>query len=203
MKSTKTTRNHTIRLLFTGIILAAATLACNAPGLQFGSASAPTATVQTSQEAYNSFNSKWRNLNLATPNGPFSITFSEAELTSAVNIGIAQQEDDSGTAAPIHNVQVVLRDGAIGIYGQVGSDALAVNGTLTVIPSIGADGLVHITITDVQFGPVQLDQSMLDEMRSRVEQSINEPIQASPFHIVLNAITIASGELTISGTITP
>jgi hypothetical protein len=203
MKSTKSTRIYTIQLLFVALILAAASLACNAPGVRRGSASAPAATVQTSQEAYESFNSKWRNLNLATPNGPFSITFTEAELTSAVNVGIAQQEADSGTAVPIHDVQVALRDGAIGIYGQVGTEPVAVNGVLTVVPTIGTDGLVHIAISDVQFGPIQLDQSMLDEMRTRVEQSINQPILASPFHITLNAITIANGELTISGTIIP
>lgn len=190
--------------LFTTLILIAlplASLACNAAAFSRVGAPAPAQDVQPSADALASFNSKWRNLNLATPSGPFSITFTEAELTSAANAAIAQTEADSGQAIPIDNVQVHLRPEAIDVFGQVQLDPLTVNGLITFVPSIGADGRIHLEIAEVEFGPLDVDETLLDEIVASVEHSINEPIQASPSKITLTSLVIDQNLLTISGTI--
>ena len=60
-----------------------------------------------------------------------------------------------------------------------------------------------MTIQSVEFGPLEVDPGLVDEIASTVEASINEPIQASQLDITLTNIDIANGELTVSGVISP
>ncbi len=175
------------------------TLACNAP---LGASGKPSEAVLPSDEALASFHSKWRALNLATPSGPFTLTFTEAELTSAVDAAIREAEAD-GADIPFEDVQVQLANGAINVYGTVHMPPLAFSGLITIVPTIGPNGTVEITITRIEFGPLEFDSATFDQLAAAVEQSINAPIVASPFHITLSAISITNGEMTISGTIAP
>jgi hypothetical protein len=178
-------------------------LACNMPGPRIGGPEKPTQAPTPSAESLESFNDKWRDLNLATPDGPFSMTFTEAELSSALADALQEAKVDGGQDIPIENPSVVLKDGTINLYGQVSINTFQANGLIVAVPSIGQDGLIHIQISSVEFGPIDLDPSLLDTLVSNIEQSINAPIQSSPFNIVLTSITIADGEMTIDGTITP
>lgn len=175
------------------------TLACNAP---LGVSSKLPEVIQPSDEALASFRSKWRALNLATPNGPFTLTFTEAELTAAVDAAIREAEAN-GADIPFEQVQVRLTEGTVNVYGTVPMQPLSFSGTITIVPTIGPSGLVEITITRTEFGPLEFESTTFEQLATAVEQSINVPIVASPFHITLSAITINDGELTISGAIAP
>jgi hypothetical protein len=177
-------------------------LACNMPLLR-GSSQSPPYTVEPSEEALASFNSKWQEVARSTPTGPFNLTFTEAELTSAVAEAIAQTETDTGEDIPLSNVQVFLDDGVISAYALVQLEMLEINGLITIVPHIGDDGLIHVTITSAEFGPMELGPDTLAEVTTTIERSINQPIQASPVDVTLTALTIADGLLTVSGTINP
>lgn len=187
--------------LITAMALSA--LACNLPGPRLGGPEAPAEAPLPSEDALESFKEKWRELNLATPDGPFSITFTEAELTSALASAIEQQEADTGEPIPVQDPRVVLADGQINVYATIALDVATASGLIVASPTIGPDGLVSIDIVSAEFGPLDLDPQMLDDLAARVERSINEPIQASPFDIQLSGIDISSGQMTVSGTITP
>lgn len=180
------------------VVLAAA--ACNMPGPKLGGPEAPADAPTPSDAALESFNDKWRDLNLATPYGPFSITFTEAELTSAFDEAITQSEA-GGEEVPISDPRVVLRDGLFYVYAILDLDVTQASGLITARPSIGADGLVDLTVESVEFGPVDVDPSILDSIADEIARSINEQILASPFNITLTQVTSENGELTISGTI--
>lgn len=190
-----------IRLSIGALLLSS--LACNMPGPRLGGPEAPTQAATPSAESLESFDDKWRDLNLATPAGPFSMTFSEAELSSALAKAIHQAEADGGQDIPIQNPGVVLKDGVIELYGQLTTSAFQANGLIVAVPTIGPDGLIDIQITSAEFGPIELDPALLSEMVTSIERSINEPIQSSPFDITLSTITIADGQMTIEGTIAP
>jgi uncharacterized protein YpmS len=197
---------HYPRIIFSLLgssLLALSALACNMPGFQLGGPQPPPQTVQPSGEALASFNDKWRTLNFATPDGPFSITFTNEELTSVVAEAIAQTEADTGETIPIQDIQVIMGDGVVNIYGRVNVSGFEANGLIVVVPSIGADGRLHAEIASIQYGPLQLDPSVLDQVMASVEQSINSPIQSSPFNITLSDVTVTNGQMTINGTITP
>lgn len=182
------------------ITLLLSTAACNMPGPKLGGPQPPADAPAPSDAALESFNDKWRELNLATPYGPFSVTFTEAELTSAFNNAIVKSEAN-GQDVPIDDPRVVLRDGLFYVYAMLDLDVTQTSGLITARPSIGADGLVQLTIESAEFGPVDVDPSMLNSLAAEIAQSINAPIQASPFQITLNQINSENGELTISGTI--
>jgi hypothetical protein len=184
-------------------LLALTALACNAAGVSQLGPAVPTEPIEVSEEALASFNSKWRDLSVATPDGPFTISFTEAELTSAVNEAIEQTEADNGQPIPLEGVEAHIRDGAIDVYGQAKIDPLTINGVVTVVPFIGPDGWIELDIANVEFGAIEIEDEMLDELVESVEHSINEPIQASPLNIQLETISMANNELTISGTLNP
>jgi uncharacterized protein YpmS len=184
-------------------LLALTALACNAAGVSQLGPAVPTEPIEVSADALASFNSKWRDLSVATPDGPFAISFTEAELTSAVNAAIEQTEEDSGQSIPLEGVEVHVRDGAIDVYGQAKIDPLTINGVVTVVPTIGPDGWIELDVASVEFGAIEIEDEMLDELVDSVEHGINEPIQASPLDIQLESISMANNELTISGTLNP
>lgn len=191
-------------IAFTLLVLALSALACNAAGLsRNGPAVPPAPAAEVSQNALESFNDKWREINLATPGGPFSVTFTEAELTSAVHAGIAQAEADTGQRLPIENVQVALQDGSVAVFGQVKVDPLTMNGQIIAVPYVDTAGDVRLDVTSAEFGMFEVDQALLDSAVASVENSINQPIRSSPGNINVNNVAVTNGSLTVSGTITP
>jgi hypothetical protein len=195
--------SQTAAVRLTVLALLLTTLACNMPGARLGGPEPPAQVATASAESLESFDDKWRDLNLSTPAGPFTITFTEAELSSALAEAIRQAEADGGEDIPIQNPGVVLQDGVINLYGQISTNTFEANGLIVAVPTIGPDGLVDIQISSAEFGPVELEPALLNTLVESIERSINEPIQSSPFDIILTTITIAGGQMTIDGTITP
>ncbi len=196
------TLNRKLTITLVLVFLTLGGLACNAAAASRIGTPLPSQNIEPSADALASFNSKWRTLSLATPNGPFSVTFTDAELTSAAAAALAEAEADGGQAIPFRDVQVHLRPGAIDVYGTAQIDPLTVPGRITIVPVLGPDGRVRLDVADTQFGPLQMDAGLLSEVVRSVEQTINEPIQAAPFNITLTDVTITDGEITINGTIT-
>lgn len=184
-------------------MLTAASLACNMPTPQIAGPQPPPDAPTASADSLQSFNDKVRDLALATPGGPFSITFSEAEMTSALAESIREHEADTGESLPIQNPQIVLRDGLVYVYAQLQLDVTQATGLITAQPRIGADGLVDIEIVSAEFGPIDLDPGMLDDMVTQVEDALNAPIQAAPGTVTLTEIVISGGQMTFNGAITP
>jgi hypothetical protein len=162
----------------------------------------PDAPV-ASDEALQSFTDKVQDLGQSPPIGPFSVTFTEAELTSALAEALAQQEAGTDEALPVQNPQVLLRDGQISVYMTVQLDGAQVNGLVTAHPAIDANGLVDITVTGVEFGPIVLDPAQFDALTAEMERTINDPIQASPTRVVLTEIVVSGGQMTVSGATMP
>jgi hypothetical protein len=193
-------RSWQVVLLILALFLA--TLACGLPSPNLGGPTPPEFAPQPSPDALASFNDKWRSLNLATPDGPFTMTFTEGELTSALARAI-DEDTSSNNPIPISNPSIILQDGQILMYGTIQLEIAHARGLITAGPSIGENGLVSIDITDAEFGPVAVDPGVIDALEARIAQAINEPIQTSPFHISLNQIQISGGQITINGSIAP
>jgi len=184
---------------FVILILLLSTIACNLPSTRIGPQPPSDAPIP-SDDALASFKDKWRSLNLSTPNGPFSVSFTEAELTSAMDQAI-EQRSAQGDDVPITDPRVVLKDGKIYLYTQLQMDVTQAGGLIMAVPAINENGLVELTIESAEFGPVDIDPTNLQTLADEIEKAINEPLLASPFNIQLTQIVVANGEMTISGTI--
>ena len=201
---TSRTHHHLWLPAVAAAVLAISALACNLGAARNFAPPTPPATVEASEDALHSFNNKWRDLNITTPNGPFSLSFTEAELTSAVTEAIDRAEAQQGQSIPLEDVQVHTNaEGTIDVYAKVMLEPLALNGLITVVPAISPQGRVELDVTEAEFGPVDVDTSMLEDVVNGVEQTINEPLQTSPFDITLTGITVTDTEMTITGTIGP
>jgi hypothetical protein len=88
------------RILVMAVCLTLAALACNMPSPRIAGPEPPPDAPVASDEAFESFTDKVENLGSVPPVGPFSVTFTEAELTSALAEGIVQQEAGTGEALP-------------------------------------------------------------------------------------------------------
>ncbi len=185
-------------------LLTFSALACNfpfAPQSQSGAATPPR-QVEFTESDLESFNTKWRGLVMATPGGPFTVTFTEAELNAAMQQAITQARAD-GREIPISSAQLVLADGQIQVYTQVSLGPIQPTGVIRIAPAIAPDGSIDVTIVSVDFGMIQFDTAMLDELVAMLERSINDPIQASPVDVRVETISLTEGELTVGGTLTP
>lgn len=192
-------QNKQYRIIFVLAISILTSLACN----QLSGPKPPEKIAKPSSEALASFNQKWSNLFRTTPTGPFSISFTGAEMTSAAAKIIEQAKTESGKSIPVEDVQVVLEDDVINIYGRADIDYIEASGLVVVVPAINADGHLQITTQSVEFGALEIDPTYLSEILNMVESTINEPIQNAPFTITLTAILIDNGQMTINGVITP
>lgn len=181
------------------LVLMLSLLACNLPWV--AGPPAPADIVEPSVDALESFNDKWRSLVMSTPAGPFSLTFDEGELTSAVAEALAQAQRDGEPPIPLHDVQVSLHDGSIEVFGRANLDALTVNGQITLVPSVSDTGQVAVAVQQVTFGSLQIEDATLVELSRLVEHTINQPMQVSPVVITLQTITVTEGQLTLSGTL--
>ncbi|MCC6904333.1 MAG: hypothetical protein IT326_00720 [Anaerolineae bacterium] len=175
-------------------------LACNLPAPATEVAPPPpTLAPEQSSAALDSFNNKWREVSLTAPDSPFSVTFTESELSAAINAAIDEAEASGLSPVPINSASVALRDGAIYIYAGAALGIVEANGVVVATPSIGANGMVDIALQSAEFGAVELDETLLTEIETSIEESINTPLTTSPFPITLTGITIDQGSLTIGG----
>ncbi|GAB4478625.1 MAG: hypothetical protein Kow00124_23270 [Anaerolineae bacterium] len=185
-------------------LLALSALACSFPFIaqNQSEASTPPRQVEFTESDLESFNTKWRGLVLATPDGPFSVTFTEAELNAAMQQAITRARAD-GREIPISSAQLVLAEGQIQVYAQVALGPIQPTGVIRIAPSIAPDGSIDVTIVSVDFGMIEFDTAVLDELVTMLERSINDPIQASPVDVRIETISLTEGELTVGGTLTP
>lgn len=186
------------RLLLSSILLVLAPVCC---AIYIGAPQPPfNRTVEASAEALASFDEEWHTV-VAGPPGDFAMTFSEAELTSAVWDAISQAEIESGEDIPISNLQVYLEDGLMHLYGTIDAGPVQSGGVVVVQPTVGADGQVDIAISSADFGLIELSQTDLNSLETEVEDALNSWIVSSGANVT--AITVANGQLIINGSTGP
>jgi hypothetical protein len=165
--------------------------------LPFGGAQPPVdRTVEPSQEALDSFDQEWQSAVLGPP-GDFTMTFSEAELTSALWDSIAQMEAETGEDIPISDTQVFLQDGTLYIYGAVDAGAIQSDGLIAAQPSVGPDGTIDIAITSVNFGVIQMSQADVDVLEAEVESALND--WAAAYGATVTGVAITDGQFIVTG----
>jgi hypothetical protein len=126
---------------------------------------------------------------------PVTVTFSDADLTSAVGLYFPQ----TLSGATLSDPAVHLRAGQIVL--DMTAAAAFVRTTATVIASVGVqNGHPDAAVVSATIGGVALPQSVSDQIAAQLDQALSA---ALPAKLVISSVTATSGLLTVVGVANP
>jgi uncharacterized protein YpmS len=159
----------------------------------------PPYVIAPSDETAQQFKDRWDTIVKGSPDGTFTITVTEEEMTSLAAQMLAEQEN----APPISDLQIHLRDGRIEVYATVSlGDSLPVPG-MAAFSAAAIDGGISVALEEVSFGPLPIPDSALETATDLLNELIAESIQNEMERAVITDVQISAGEMTLTGTITP
>jgi hypothetical protein len=183
------------RVFGSSLLLAVASLACS---IGLGGPTPPASPIPVSTEAAGQFENLVTQAVGSSRDGEVSIVVTEEQLTSYLALRLQETPD-----APLQDVQVYLRDGQIILFGnaQVGSFNAPAEIRLTV--ATNPEGGVDVDVSDANFGPVPVPQSMLDTLSATLDEAMSGQFGPQATGVRVSSLTIGDGEMTITGTANP
>jgi len=168
-------------------------LACNFQGL---ARSQSREVIPVSTEAMKSLQDEISSAldEVANGSGDITITIDEVELTSLVTFELEKLQEP-----PILSPQVYLRDGQMQIFAILNQDNFNTPIQMTVEVTADAGGYPQIQIISAKMGPVPLPESLLEQMKSLMDDALSEKIYTQTNQIFIRSIEIANGVMTIQG----
>lgn len=134
------------------------------------------------------------------PDGAFSLTISEEEMTSLV---VQFLEEEQQEQVIVSQPQVHFRNDRIEVYAMV---HIAESFTLPALLAFTADvvdGKVDVTIEEVTLGPIPAPESLTQSMTEQINQAFAESTTSDDGDVVITDIEIGDKELTIHGQTVP
>jgi uncharacterized protein YpmS len=157
----------------------------------------PPYVITPSDDAIQHFKERWTTALDGSPDGSFTITVTEEEMTSLAVQQLAKQADPP----PISNPQIHLRDGRIEVYATVTvNDSLPLPG-MVAFSATAVDGDVDVTVEEVALGPLPIPDSALETATSALNDMVRKSVPAEMGEVTIADIQIGAGEMTFVGTI--
>lgn len=168
-------------------------LACN---LFKGAPTPPAPPIPVTTESVEELHQNLENAAAtAATSGEFNVDFTEAQLTSLIALELAKETDQSVT-----NAQVYLRDGQIQLFGTITTEnGQSADGTVFFTIAADAQGKLSVKVVSAFIGSVPIPTAILDQITSRLDQSLNQQISLDGNQVVVESITIADGVMKVKG----
>ena len=182
------------RVILVVVMLALASLACN---LSVSGPAAPGSPIPVSTEAAGQVPELWKAAATSAANNQLSVTITEAQLTSFVAIKLQDNPD-----APIKDIQVYLRDGKIQLFGTAQGGSVNTTALIVLAVSVTPEGTALFKVEQADFGPLPVPSSLLDGLSSTLNEAFTGQIGTVASGFRVTAITIADGQMSITGTVT-
>jgi hypothetical protein len=174
--------------------LACASIACS---IFLGGPAYPDPAVPASTEAASGLQSAFQDaMENAAQTGTLTVELTESELTSFLQSKLAQEADP-----PITQPQVTLREGALQIFGTAQTGIFVANVSLTAQFSVDQNGQPQIKITQAEYGPFPAPSELTEALGALVRETLTGSLGPAALGFRLENITIADGELTLTGRI--
>ena len=126
------------------------------------------------------------------PNGNLSITFTEADLTAAIQRNEVVNED-----ARYQNLAVSIRDGLIVVTGDL---TRPVNATFAVVfQPYATAGQLQLNIVEATIGQIQIPAGLVDSIEARLNRTLANSLSAIPFNVAITGVQASNGVLILVG----
>lgn len=122
------------------------------------------------------------------------LVLNEAQLSAIVNSALQSQEN-----APIEDAQVQLQNGQLEFTGQTTNQPIQAEVHAVMTVQVDQSGQLDLEFVSAEFGPFPVPGTMLDEIESNLERSLQDELQSQMPGVRLEDIIITDGEMTIMG----
>ncbi len=122
------------------------------------------------------------------------VVLDEAQLTAIVNTALQSQEN-----APIEDAQVQLQNGQLEFTGQTTNQPIQAEVHAVMTVQVDQRGQLDLEFVSAEFGPFPVPGTMLDEIESNLEGSLQDELQSQMPGVRLEDIIITDGEMTFVG----
>lgn len=184
-----------MRVLVSGLLLAVASLACS---VGLGGPTPPASPIPFSTEAAGQFENLVTQAVGSSRDGEVTVVVTEAQLTSYIALRLQETPD-----APLQDVQVYLRDGQIILFGDAQVGSLKAPAEIRLNVATNPNGGVDVDVSEANFGPVPVPQSMLDTLSATLDEAMSGQFGPQATGVRVSNIVIGDGEMTITGTANP
>ena len=159
----------------------------------------PPYAITPSDDAIQRFKERWTTVTDGSPDGSFTITVTEEEMTSLAVQQLARQADPP----PISNPQVHLRDGRIEVYATVTvNDSIPVPG-MVAFSATTVDGDISVAVEEVAFGPLPIPDSALESATDVLNDLVGKSTLTETDEVTITDIQIGAGEMNLTGKVSP
>ena len=150
-----------ILLILAAFVLILEVSACTRPQIDL-----PNRDVPVTQEAAQRFEEKIAQLKQA-PGGDIKITFTESEITSYINIKLAENN------LPVQRPTIWFSSGKIYIKGRFETSGIPLKGDAVLVLMLSVqDGKLNLKVEKAVVGRVPVPQSVLDELTSLANERL-------------------------------
>jgi uncharacterized protein YpmS len=173
-------------------VIALSSLACN---FGIGGWKTPEEMIPVTTEAVESLQeSAEEAVEGAIQNGNIEIVITEAQLTSLLTFELGERAGDQ-----ISNLQVLLRNGQIELFGDV--DTQGISATVRVIVAVTVDpvGRPILEVVSSNIGPFPVPGELVSEVEVIMNKAFQEKIESMAPNMHVDSIVIENGTMTIIG----
>jgi hypothetical protein len=144
--------------------------------------------------------------NTAAQTNQFTVTVTEAQLTSWLTLYAPTYAAQQGFQFPVRNPKVTLQNGQIRLFGLVSQPNVPETAAqLIVVPSVDANGQLSVSIQGGQFGVAGIPQDMLNNLNTQIRDTllsvVSQVTAQTGASYRITGLNIANGAMTLSGQI--
>lgn len=193
------------RVILVGALMLLSALACNLNVNLPNSPQPPIPGFVTSASDADAFERSFQAaVSQAAQSGTFSVTINQNQFSSWLNLRAPGYARQQGYEWPLKNAQAGLNNGKITLYGVIAQPNVPETPAQAIFtPSIDGNGELAINVESGQLGVIGVPADILKNINQAIRDALASQLGQIKGHYRLTALSIANGNLTVSGQVVP
>jgi hypothetical protein len=184
------------KVWMTTLALVVASMACSFGGAKATPTPQPT-RIPVSTEAAGELENVWATAVAGADDGEVSVVVTEEQLTSSMAINFAKNPD-----SPIKDPQVLLRDGKMTLTANASVQGVKSPVDIIMSAAPDADGVLKVTIEEAKLGVLPMPAALRDSASATLNELLSGQFGPQATGVKISAVTIADGQMVLTGTLT-